>query len=214
MRIILVDDDPIVRQSLITIISAKSKTQNDTVEVIASGSNGLEAIELYDKHKPDLILLDIRMDQMDGLTAAENILDRYSDAKILFLTTFLDEEYFVKAIKIGAKGYIIKTEINSILPAIYAVNNNQNVFGNEIMESFSSSIYKNREKKNSTFSSLSSREQELAELVAEGLSNQEIADKMHLSSGTVRNYLSEVLDKLDLRDRTQLAIQYYKDLLG
>ena len=127
MRIVVVDDDPIVSLSIKTIL----ETEED-ITVLAIGKNGKEAISLYRKHKPDLLLMDIRMETMTGLEAAKEIRKEFQMANILFLTTFSDDDYIIQALHIGAKGYILKQDFESIVPAIKAVEMGQNVFGGEV----------------------------------------------------------------------------------
>lgn len=218
MKIIIIDDDPIVCQSLKMIIEASSNKNTDKpIEVLALGYNGIEAIELYSIHKPDIILLDIRMEKMDGIEACKNILNTYPKAKILFLTTFLDDEYIIQALRLGARGYLMKSNVESILPSLYAIEKGQHVYGDEIIEKIPGFILnplKNKIKSNSHISlnSLTQNEIKIVELVAEGLNNKEISKELHFSEGTIRNYLSQILVKLNLRDRTQLAVHYYKNL--
>lgn len=204
MKIIIVDDDKLVALSLKTILEATKK-----VTVLDMGKNGQEAIELYEKYKPDVLLMDIRMDTMTGLCAAEQILKAHADAKILFLTTFSDDDYIIKAIHLGAKGYLLKQDFEGIFPALTAVVNGKSVFGNDIVTKLPALLQQNSAYDYSS-QGISAKEQEIIELVAEGLSNREIAEKLFLSDGTVRNYLSNILDKLQLRDRTQLAVFYYQ----
>lgn len=206
MKIVIVDDDNLVSLSLKTILEASGE-----VTVAEMGKNGKDAIALYEKHLPDVLLSDIRMDTMTGLEAAEVILKKYPDAKILFLTTFSDDEYIVRALHLGAKGYILKQDFESLLPALKAVANGQSVFGNEIIGKFPGFLDKTERFDHDAFG-ITAKEMELIELVADGLSNKEIAEKLFLSEGTIRNYLSSILDKLELRDRTQLAVFYYKNL--
>ena len=170
-----------------------------------------EAVKLYDEFKPDILLMDIRMEEMSGLEAGEIIIGNHEDAKILFLTTFNDDEYIVKALSIGAKGYIIKQEYESIVPALKAVYEGQTVFGSDVMEKIPNML-KQKQGFDYEKHGLSKQEYEIVELVAQGLSNKECADKLCLSEGTVRNYISTILSKLELRDRTNLAIFYYKEL--
>ena len=132
------------------------------------------------------------------------------DAKILLLTTFADDEYILKAIQLGAKGYILKQEIESIAPALYAVENGQTVFGGEIMNRIPNIMTSPNHLDPAQFD-LTDKEFSIIELVAEGLNNKEIASQLYLSEGTVRNYISTILLKLNLRDRTQLACFYYKN---
>ena len=206
MTILLVDDDPIVCLSLKTILEAQAD-----IQVVATGSNGREAISLYRAHKPDLLLIDIRMPEMTGLEAAESILSMDAHAKILFLTTFSDDEYIIKALRIGAKGYLLKQHFESIVPSIKTVMLGQNVYGDEIMTRLPEMLIKNTRTTPPNLG-LTEKEYQIIEHVSEGLSNKEISDTLFLSEGTVRNYISAILDKLDLRDRTQMAIFYYQKL--
>ncbi|MBR6897521.1 MAG: response regulator transcription factor [Lachnospiraceae bacterium] len=205
MKVLIVDDDSLVSMSLKTILGA-----DEEIEVAGLGGDGAEAVKLYDRLLPDVLLMDIRMAGMSGLDAGAAILKKHSDARILYLTTFNDDEYIVRAISIGAKGYIIKQDFESIVPAVKAVYKGQSVFGNAVTEKLPEILGK---KKSFDYASsgITLQEMEIIEEVAAGLSNKEIADKLCLSEGTVRNYLSNVLRKLDLRDRTNLAIFYYQN---
>lgn len=202
MRIVIVDDDIFVSGALKTILEA-----NEDIIVAGTGADGDEAVALYKKEKPDVLLMDIRMKEKSGLEAAEEILSFDRAAKILLLTTFSDDEYIVKALKYGVKGYLLKQDYNSILPALRAVHLGQSVFGTEITARLPELLMEKR-----TFDyqahGLSEKEYEVLKLVAEGLSNKEIASEIFLSEGTVRNYISDILEKLGLRDRTQLAVYY------
>ncbi len=204
MRIAIVDDDSLVGLSLKTILEAKG------CEVVALGKDGHEAIELYDKHFPDVLLMDIQMQGMNGLDAAGVILKNHPEARILLLTTFSDDEYIVKALKLGAKGYILKQNFDSIYPAITAVVNGQTVFGDEIMNKIPTLMSADADSASYEKMGISEKEFNIIRLVADGLNNKEIAEKLFLGEGTVRNYISTILEKLDLRDRTQLAVFYYK----
>ncbi|MDF2556936.1 MAG: two-component response regulator [Bacillales bacterium] len=204
MQIVLVDDDKLVCSSLKTILEIDQE-----ITVLGVGHNGKEAISLYRKLNPDILLMDIRMDVMSGLEAAEIIIKEKPNAKILFLTTFADDEYIIKALKIGAKGYILKQDFESIAPSLKAVYSGQNVFGQDIVSKIPTLL--NVGQKNLSVFDIHDKEIEIIHLVAEGLNNKEIAAKLFLSEGTVRNYLSVILEKLHLRDRTQLAIFYYRN---
>lgn len=204
MNVLIVDDDKLVCSSLKTILEAKGVT------IVGTGNNGQEAIVLYDEFIPDVLLMDIRMEGMNGVEASEAILKQHPDAKILFLTTFSDDEYIVKALSLGVKGYILKQNFDSIIPALDAVFSGQNVFNTEIISKLPSLLAKKNDEP-STYD-LNERELAIIELVAKGLNNKELADTLFLSEGTIRNYLSSLLNKLDLRDRTQLAIFYYQHL--
>ena len=204
MRIVIIDDDKLVCQALKTIIETDQQ-----FTVVATGHSGHEAVELYNINNPDIILMDIRMDGLTGIDAGEIILKNNPQAKILYLTTFLDNEYIIRALKIGAKGYLLKQNFDCILPSLRAVELGQSVFGEEIVSKIPEMM--NSSKKSFEGHALSEKEIEMIELIADGLSNKEIAAKKYLSEGTVRNYISSILEKLNLRDRTQIAIFYYKN---
>lgn len=205
MNIIIVDDDAIVSSSLKTILQSGSG-----ITVLGIGKNGHDAIDLYFEYKPDIALLDIQMPSLSGLEAANEILSRDGQAKILFLTTFSDDDYIIKALRIGAKGYILKQDFESIAPALKAVMSGQSVFGKDIVSKLPALMQDNRLFHYRELG-ISEKEEEIIILVAQGLNNKEIAEKLYLSIGTVRNYLSTILDKLELRDRTQLAVFHYKN---
>jgi len=204
MKIIIIDDDPLVTLSLKTIIEAQN------IEVLATGNSGEEAIKLYDLWHPDIVLMDIRMAHGNGVEASEAILKKDAQAKILFLTTFLDDAYILKAVKLGVKGYILKQNFESIVTSLQAVAAGQHVFNTEIIEKIPDLLAS--KEKEPVFDHLTQKEIQFMTLVAQGLNNKEIAAKLYLSEGTIRNYLSALLDKLNLRDRTQLAIYYYQHM--
>lgn len=207
MNILLIDDDKLVCSSLEIILSADSE-----VKVVGKGHSGKEGIELYEKYQPDILLMDIRMENMTGLDAGEIILEKHPDAKILYLTTFLDDDYIIKALKIGAKGYILKQDFECILPSLKAVYAGQNIYGTEIVTKLPNLLNAATEKKSFSEFGINPKEYDIIEQISEGLSNKEIADALYLSEGTVRNYISLILEKLQLRDRTQIAIFYYKNI--
>lgn len=205
MKVLIIDDDALVSMSLKKIIESTQE-----IEVVEIGFNGADAIRLYELYKPDVLLMDIRMEGMNGLDAAEIILNSDQNAKILMLTTFSDDEYIIKALKIGVKGFILKQHFQSIIPALKTISLGQSVFGDEILLKIPA-LMSNDKKTDYSDLDISEKEYQIIQLVAEGLSNKEIADSIYLSEGTVRNYISNILLKLDLRDRTQLAIFYYKN---
>lgn len=199
--VMIIDDDPIVVESLSLII------ENGGYEVIITGYSAEEAIANYSIYKPDITLLDIRMQDKSGIDAASTILSEFPQAKILLVTTFEDSDFIQAALQLGCTGYILKQNIKSILPAIEAVLNNQTVLDNTIVNNVAQSVSQSNQE---ILSGLTPRELDIYQAVAEGLNNKEIAEKFYLSEGTIRNYISQLLLKLELRDRTQLAISYYK----
>lgn len=205
IRIVIIDDDKFVCMSLQTILQADPE-----LCVEATGTSAQDAMRLCAALRPDILLMDIRMPGMNGLEAGKEILTRFPDTKLLFLTTFSDDEYIIRALRLGAKGYLIKQNVEAVAPALKAVFSGQNVFGNEIAARLPSLMSSPPSPKAlPEAAALTPRELEILSLLAEGRSNREIAEALYLSEGTIRNYLSAMLEKLHLRDRTQLAIFYY-----
>ena len=204
MNIIIVDDDFLVTTALKTILEASKQ-----VTVPGTGTDGTDAVKLYRMYQPDILLTDIQMKTKSGLEATEEILKDFPDAKILLLTTFSDDEYIVKALKLGAKGYLLKQDYEGILPALEAVASGQTVFGTEIVSKIPELI-NHTGKFDYTSYGINEKEFGIIKLIADGYSNKEIASELFLSEGTIRNYLSTILEKLNLRDRTQLAVFYYQ----
>lgn len=232
MKVAIADDDPIVCSSLLTIL-----TTTQTAEVIWTASDGLSVLNSYKTPdgRPDILLIDIQMPGMDGLEAAGRIMEADPNARILFLTTFADEEYISRALGLGAKGYLIKQDVASVVPALEAVMAGQVVLGSEALANLplggqpSTASTPGREPDHrgwkpsapnqesrkeagnpipGRFAGLSRRERELVALVADGLDNHTIADRLYLSEGTVRNRISSILAKTNLSNRTQLAIEW------
>lgn len=206
IRLLIIDDDLLVTTSLKTIVEASG-----TINVVGVGNSALQAVELFKELQPDILLMDIRMGEATGIEAAAQILEENEQASILLLTTFLDDEYIVEALKMGVKGYLLKQDIEAIVPSIKAVNNGQSVFGQTIVERLPRLL---QAEKSTRLDELNLNEKDLSilSLVGEGLNNKEIAKQLFLSEGTIRNYISSLLEKLELRDRTQLAIFYYKNI--
>jgi len=205
MKIIIIDDDHFICTSLKTILQV-----DPDVDVVATGNSGEDAIRLYNELKPDILLMDIQMGKVSGLEAGEAIIKIHPEAKILLLTTFVDSEYIVKALNIGAKGYLIKQNADAIIPALKAVMSGQSVFGGEIIAKLPTFLRGQKKERLAEFD-ISQREMEIIEQVAKGLNNREVAEALFLSEGTVRNYISTILEKLSLRDRTQLVVYYYQN---
>lgn len=207
MDIVIIDDDFLVTTSLKTILES-----DPDITVKAIGHSAKEAVSLYQQEQPDILLMDIRMGTSTGIDAAKDILHSFPCAKILFLTTFLDDEYIIEALQIGAKGYLLKQAFNAIIPALKAVQNGQSVFGDQIIDKMPHFLNQAKYQTAQTDLSiqLSSKEKELLECIIQGLDNKEIARQLFLSEGTIRNYISQLLDKFDCKNRTQLAIKYFQ----
>ena len=206
MRIIIADDDRLVCDSLKIILGARG------IEVCGVGADGDQAARLYEQERPDVALLDIQMPGRDGLWAAEQILSEDPAARVVFLTTFSDDEYIVRALKLGARGYLIKTDVAAIPPALAQVMAGRRVLEGKAVADvdFAAAGKGSALARPAALACLTDREFEVARLVAEGLDNKEIAAAAYMGEGTVRNHISSVLAKLGLRNRTQIAIAYLR----
>lgn len=204
IKIIVADDLRMLRQGIQVVLE-----QDMEIQVVAQAADGKEAFELCEEYCPDVVLMDMRMPGYDGVYGTKAIKEKYPDIKVLILTTFDDDETVAEAMNSGADGYILKEmDNNKIIQSVKAVYNGINVLGpnvySGIQKRFSSSDKKSSESE--SVSILSAREREIIVLISEGLDNKMIASKLFLAEGTVRNNISRMLDKLGLKDRTQLAV--------
>ncbi|CVI71466.1 MAG TPA: response regulator transcription factor [Candidatus Fimimorpha faecalis] len=208
IKIMIADDQELIRESLKIVLSA-----NPDMEVIDTVANGREVIRSVRKEKPDVILMDIRMPEMNGVLCTQIIKENYPQIKIIILTTFDDDEYVYNALKFGASGYILKgISMTGLVSAIRTVYDGKAMINPDIatkvvrlFSQMAKSNYAiNVDKRN--VEEISKTEWKVIQQVGYGKSNKEIASALKLSEGTVRNNLSSILSKLDLRDRTQLAI--------
>ncbi|MED3571858.1 response regulator transcription factor [Cytobacillus praedii] len=209
IRVLLVEDQSIVRQGLKMILE-----QNEQFTVVGEAENGLEAIVYLENHLVDVALIDIRMPKMNGIEAAHKIKVRWPNIKILILTTFNDEEYALQALKLGVDGFLLKTSDGQKL--ISSINSCLEG-GMALHEQVAAKVLPRLLEKPEVDSfdvHLTPRELVITKLVGRGKTNKEIANELYLSVGTVKNHLTQILQKLDVRDRTQLAIFAIKhDLL-
>lgn len=197
MKILMVDDDLLVLNALSTILGKSG------FEIVLATTDSKKAIETYKENKIDVVILDIRMKDVNGVDVAIEILDFDKDAKIMLLTTFNDRDDIIRALNKGVLGVILKDNVASLIPAIESVSLGNKILDNELnLKNLFNTTKKD-------FELLTQKEIEILEQIAKGLSNKEISEKLFLSEGTVRNYISGILEKLELRDRTQLAIYYY-----
>ncbi|MCL2378868.1 MAG: response regulator transcription factor [Defluviitaleaceae bacterium] len=200
MKLLITDDDGLIRDSLKIMLELEEGWTAQTA------SDGNAAYELCTSDPPDVILMDIRMPICDGVAATRKIKADFPEIKIVMLTTFTDDEYIQAAIEAGAEGYLLKsTPADGIVERIKAVKKGAYVFDKGVPLSV-------KKAPKPSFQALTERENQVLSLVASGLSNNEIAAKLFLSQGTVRNMVSALLVKLGLRDRTQLAVHYWRNV--
>lgn len=211
IKILIADDQELIRESLKIILST-----NNEFEVIDTIGSGKEVVESIRRHIPDIILMDVRMPDMDGVQCTKFVKEVYPEIKVIVLTTFDDDEYIFSALKYGASGYLLKgVSLDELTSAIKTVLQGGAIF-NPNVASKVTKIFSEMAKNNivaerihdEDLPNLSDTEWKIIQQVSQGLSNKEIAEILKFTEGTIRNYLSVILDKLQLRDRTQLAIWY------
>ncbi len=211
IRLLLVEDQEIVRRGLKTLLETKPDLQ-----VVGEAGNGQQAIELVEQlhateQEPEVILMDIRMPIMDGVTATEHLCQQFPGIKILVLTTFDDAQYIAEALRVGAKGYLLKdTPAEELAEVIRSIHRGYTQFGPGILEKMMAKAPTPEadppEELPPGLQDLTTREKQVLRMIATGASNREIAQALFLSEGTVRNHISHILTRLNLRDRTQAAI--------
>jgi DNA-binding NarL/FixJ family response regulator len=203
ISILLVDDQNLIRQGLKALLELEPD-----LKVIGEAENGQIAIECVAKLQPNVVLMDIRMPVMDGVTATKEICQQFPNVHILVLTTFDDDTYVAAAIKYGAKGYLLKdTPSEEIAAAIRAVDRGYTHLAPGIMEKvISGQVHESEVALPPEIAELTPRELEVLKLIATGDNNREIAQKLYISEGTVKNHVTNLLNRLNLRDRTQAAI--------
>ena len=216
IKVLIADDQELIRQSLEIVLSTK-----EGIEVTGTAKDGREVIRCIRKEKPDVILMDVRMPEIDGVQCTEIIKENYPQIKIIILTTFDDDEFVFSALKHGASGYLLKgISMDDLEEAIKTVVQGGSMINpdvaTKVVELFSKMAQSNFDMmidaKN--VEDLNETERKVTHLVGCGMSNKEISGKLSLSEGTIRNYLSSILNKLDLRDRTQLAIWEVQNGIG
>lgn len=210
IRVLIVDDDPFIRESLEMIINL-----DEQIQVSGLCQNGSEAVQFIGREQVDVVLMDIRMPECDGVEGTKRIKALDPQVKVLILTTFDDDEYIIEALRNGASGYLLKNIPPArIIDGIKTVYSGSLLVHPEIAKKLTTFIQPAQDKtaKRKTLQSygLTSTEQAVVRKIADGLSNKEIAGDLYLSEGTIKNYITDILSKLNLRDRTQIAIFYLK----
>lgn len=196
---LVVDDDPVVSQSLRVLLSREAD-----IQVLGTASDGARALAACERNQPDAVLMDIRMPGMDGIEATRRIKARWPEVRVMILTTFQDDENIHRALEAGADGYLLKSApASGMAERLRALASGTAVVDASVLKRLA-------DPSRVPLEGLTSREEDVVELVAQGCSNREIAEQLFLSEGTARNIISVILDKLGLRDRTQLAIRYWR----
>lgn len=208
IKVLIVDDIAILRQGLQAILG-----QDPELETVGMAADGREAFRQCQRLKPDVVLMDMRMPEYDGVYGTQMIKKAMPDIRILVLTTFDDDETVEAALKSGADGYILKEmEDKKVIQSVKAVYSGISVFGQSVFDSMKNRMQA-RAPEPGAAALLTPRERDMLRLIAQGLDNKEIAAELYLAEGTVRNNLSRLLEKLKLKDRTQLAVFAVKNNL-
>ena len=202
ISLLIVDDQSLIRRGLKALLKLE-----DCLEIVGEADNGKTAIEQVEKLQPNVVLMDVRMPIMDGVAATKEISQRFPASKILVLTTFDDDDYVVRAIKYGASGYLLKdTPSEELVGAIQAVHKGYTQLGPGIVDKVVNNSSVSKPKPPPGWSELTTRELEILSSIAAGASNAEIAERLYISQKTVKNHVTNILRRLEVRDRTQAAI--------
>lgn len=206
-RVVIVDDQALFREGLRTLLSIRPD-----MDVVGEASDGEEALALVDALRPDVVLMDLRMPRLDGIQATARMRERWPHMPVLVLTTFDDDANLFGALKAGAAGYLLKdVSLDTLISALQAATRGeaflQSTVTGRVVAAFAKLMESGGPRAEALVLPLSPREREIVSLLGSGASNKEIADRLNLAEGTVKNHVTSILTKLDVRDRTQAAIR-------
>ena len=211
IRLLLVDDQDLIRRGIKALLGT-----DPNLEVVGEAANGQDAVTQVAQLNPDVVLMDVRMPVTDGVASTQQICQQFPDTKVLMLTTFDDQEYVMKALQVGASGYLLKdTPFDELTQAIALVQKGYTQIGPGLVTQILTQPKPSAQpdippEELKPWLRLSEREKDIVRLVAQGCNNREIAQSLYIAEKTVKNYLSNILSQLSLRDRTQLAISALK----
>ena len=207
IRVVIADDQTLFRQGLRTLLSAQQE-----IEVVGEAENGAQALDVIAEHTPDVVLMDVEMPIMSGVAATRHVREEYPDCQVVILTTFDDDDYVFEGLQAGALGYLLKdTPADKLVEAIRIAARGESFLqpsiAAKVVSEFSRLSDITAQYKNQIDEPLTSREMEILRLIVQGLTNLEIAERLVITEGTVKNHVTAILGKLDVPDRTQAALR-------
>jgi DNA-binding NarL/FixJ family response regulator len=206
IRVLICDDQTVVRDGLEAILST-----DDEIQVVGVARNGQEAVDLAEERQPDVVLMDLKMPVMNGVQATERLRKNWPGIRVLVLTTYADDAWVLDAVRAGASGYLLKdTRRDVLIEAIKGTAAGKTFLDPSVAGKVIRQLVSPSEPQQPQAEPLTERELSVLELICQGYSNSEIAQRLHLAAGTVRNYVSSILQKLGVEDRTQAAVMAYQ----
>lgn len=203
IKLLLVDDQELIRESLAFVLDT-----DPDIEVVGLAANGEEGIQLCEKLQPSIVLMDIQMPVLDGIQATKAIKQKWPEIKVMILTTFQEVEQVVEALSLGAEGYLLKAiHPNDLISGIKHIHNDGTLLSHNLAKALVEQIQNPKEKKTKLKYGLTEREEQILKLISQGLNNKQISERSFLSEGTVKNYISSIYHKLDVKDRFQAALK-------
>jgi DNA-binding NarL/FixJ family response regulator len=206
VKVLIVDDDDLMRAGLRGVLAG-----DEAIEIVAEAADGRDAVHRARLQKPDVVLMDVRMPDLDGIAATEQLLAALPETRVVILTTFEQDDYIFGALRAGASGFLLKrTRPEDLIPAIHTIARGDSLLSPSVTSRVIERMAAQPARDDARLAGLTPREREVLELLAQGLSNAEIATELVIEESTVKTHVKRVLDKLDLRDRVQAVIFAYE----